>query len=79
MKEIQNLLEENFDLRAKNTEYAPFKGKMKKLQSQNSVLREKTIDIRRENDLLVDKVQKLQVSEEEELETVFQFQFVRSD
>lgn len=52
---------------------------MKKLQSQNSVLREKTIDIRRENDLLVDKVQKLQVSEEEELETVFQFQFVRSD
>ena len=62
MKEIQNLLEDNFNLRAQNTEYAPYKGKLKKLESQNSILKEKTNDIRRENDSLVDKIQKLQVS-----------------
>ena len=61
LKEIRDLLEENFDLRAKNTEFAPIKGKLKKLQSQNSLLKEKTVDIRRENDLLVEKIQKLQV------------------
>ena len=63
LKEIQNLLEDNFNLKAKNTEYAPYKGKLRKLESQNSVLKEKTIDIRRENDMLVDKIQKLQVKE----------------
>ena len=62
LKEIQNLLEDNFNLRAQNTEYAPYKGKLKKLESQNSILKEKTNDIRRENDSLVDKIQKLQVS-----------------
>jgi len=60
LKEIQNLLEDNFNLRAQNTEYAPYKGKLKKLESQNSILKEKTNDIRRENDSLVDKIQKLQ-------------------
>ena len=62
INEIQRLIEENSDLKAKNTEYAPIKGKIKKLESQNSVLKEKSIDRRRENDMLVEKIQKLQVS-----------------
>ena len=61
LKEIQNLIEENFDLKAKNSEYMPFKGRVKRLESQNSVLKEKTIDIRKENDMLVEKIQTLQV------------------
>lgn len=60
LKEIQNLIEENFDLKAKNSEYIPFKGRVKRLESQNSVLKEKTIDIRKENDMLVEKIQTLQ-------------------
>jgi len=60
LKEIQNLIEENFNLKAKNSEYVPIKGKLRKLESQNSVLKEKTIDIRKENDLLVEKIQTLQ-------------------
>ena len=62
INEIQRLIEQNFDLKAENTEYAPIKGKIKKLESQNSVLKEKSIDRRRENDMLVEKIQKLQVS-----------------
>ena len=61
LKEIQNLIEENFDLKAKNSEYIPLKGRVKRLESQNSVLKEKTIDIRKENDMLVEKIQTLQV------------------
>lgn len=61
VKEIHNLVEENFDLKAKHSEYAPIKGKVRKLESQNSVLKEKSIDIRRENDMLVEKIQTLQV------------------
>ena len=57
VKEIHNLVEENFDLKAKHSEYAPIKGKVRKLESQNSVLKEKSIDIRRENDMLVEKIQ----------------------
>lgn len=60
LKEIQNLLEENFNLKAKNSQYAPYKGKVRKLESQNSLLNKKTSDTRRENDMLVDKIQKLQ-------------------
>merc|ERR1719410_3220610 len=60
INEIQRLIEQNFDLKAENTEYAPIKGKIKKLESQNSVLKEKSIDRRRENDMLVEKIQKLQ-------------------
>ena len=62
INEIQRLIEQNFDLKAENTEYAPIKGKIKKLESQNSVLKEKSTDRRRENDMLVEKIQKLQVS-----------------
>ena len=61
INEIQRLIEQNFDLKAENTEYAPIKGKIKKLESQNSVLKEKSTDRRRENDMLVEKIQKLQV------------------
>ena len=56
------MVKENFELKSKNTEYIPIKGKVKQLESQNSVLKEKTTDIRKENDLLVEKIQTLQVS-----------------
>ena len=56
------MVKENFELKSKYTEYIPIKGKVKQLESQNSVLKEKTTDIRKENDLLVEKIQTLQVS-----------------
>lgn len=71
INEIQRLIEQNFDLKAENTEYAPIKGKIKKLESQNSVLKEKSIDRRRENDMLVEKIQKLQVSFDRTLTNFF--------
>ena len=71
INEIQSLIEKNFDLKAENTEYAPIKGKIKKLESQNSVLKEKSIDRRRENDMLVEKIQKLQVSFDRTLTNFF--------
>ena len=55
------MVKENFELKSKYTEYIPIKGKVKQLESQNSVLKEKTTDIRKENDLLVEKIQTLQV------------------
>ena len=61
VKEIKLLVAENFELEAKNRKIAPIKVKVKRLESQNSVLKEKTIDIRKENDMLVEKVQSLQV------------------
>ena len=63
MKEIQTLVEENFELKEKNSEYIPIKGRVRKLESQNSILKEKAIDIRRENDMLVEKIQTLQVGD----------------
>ena len=62
--EFKQLATENFDLKAKNTEYIPFKGKVRQLETQNSVLKEKTIDVRKENDMLVEKIQTLQVHQE---------------
>ena len=59
--EFKQVATENFDLKAKNTEYIPFKGKVRQLETQNSVLKEKTIDVRKENDMLVEKIQTLQV------------------
>ena len=61
VKEIKLLVAENFELESKNRKIAPIKVKVKRLESQNSVLKEKTIDIRKENDMLVEKVQSLQV------------------
>jgi len=58
--EFKQVATENFDLKAKNTEYIPFKGKVRQLETQNSVLKEKTIDARKENDMLVEKIQTLQ-------------------
>lgn len=58
--EFKQVATENFDLKAKNTEYIPFKGKVRQLETQNSVLKEKTIDVRKENDMLVEKIQTLQ-------------------
>ena len=60
--EIKKHVTENFDLKAKNTEYIPFKGKVRQLETQNSVLKEKSIDVRKENDMLVEKIQTLQVN-----------------
>ena len=59
--EFKQLVTENFDLKAKNTEFTPIKGKVRQLETQNSVLKEKTIDVRKENDMLVEKIQTLQV------------------
>lgn len=66
-------------LKSKYSEVAPIKGKVQKLESQNSLLKEKSNDVRRENDMLVEKIQKLQkkismevrvsVSEYEETDT----------
>lgn len=58
--EIGQLLNQIFNLKSKYSEVAPIKGKVEKLQSQNSLLKEKSNDVRRENDMLVEKIQSLQ-------------------
>lgn len=58
--EIGQLLNQILSLKSKYSEVAPIKGKVEKLESQNSLLKEKSSDVRRENDMLVEKLQKLQ-------------------
>jgi len=58
--EIGQLLNQILSLKSKYSEVAPIKGKVEKLESQNSLLKEKSNDVRRENDMLVEKIQKLQ-------------------
>jgi len=58
--EIGQLLNQILTLKSKYSEVAPIKGKVEKLESQNSLLKEKSNDARRENDMLVEKLQKLQ-------------------
>merc|ERR1712083_645871 len=59
-EEIGQLLNQILNLKSKYSEVAPIKGKVEKLESQNSLLKEKSNDVRRENDMLVEKIQKLQ-------------------
>jgi len=58
--EIGQLVKQVFNLKQELSSMQPIRGKVERLQSQNSVLKEKTQDVRRENDQLVDKIQQLQ-------------------
>lgn len=58
LAEIKKHVAENFELKAKNSEFT--RGKVRQLETQNSVLKEKSIDVRKENDMLVEKIQTLQ-------------------
>ena len=63
LAEIKKHVAENFELKAKNSEFT--RGKVRQLETQNSVLKEKSIDVRKENDMLVEKIQTLQVHHED--------------
>lgn len=58
--EIGQLLNQILSLKSKYSEVAPIKEKVEKLESKNSLLKEKSNDVRRENDMLVEKLQRLQ-------------------
>lgn len=60
LQEIENLHSQIEDLNNRINDVDQAKGKLEKLASQNSILKEKSNDVRKENDLLVEKIQGLQ-------------------